>query len=103
MTVEVTPTGISTLAYKFFIIWTVMNLVFILPCVYFFFPETKGLSLEAIDEIFIRSKSMFEPVWVAKKILKEGRRLGDDEVTEERIKSESSKGQDDVNGTDEKK
>ena len=44
----------------------------IIPVVYFFFPDTKGLSLEAIDEIFIRSNNIFQPVWVAKKIIKGG-------------------------------
>lgn len=70
MTVEVTPVGLTTISYRFYIIWTVMNLLLILPCVYFFFPETKGLSLEAIDGIFANSNNIFEPVWVAKKILK---------------------------------
>lgn len=80
MTVEVTPTGIKTLGYKFFIIWTVMNLVLILPAVYFFFPETKGLTLEAIDEIFIRSNNIFQPVWVAKKIIKGGGYAAEDKA-----------------------
>lgn len=72
MTVEITPTGLSTVSYNFYIIWAAINLCLITPCVYFFFPETKGLSLEAIDQIFIESKNIFQPVWVAKRMLKEG-------------------------------
>ena len=86
MTVEVTPTGLSTLHYKFFIIWAVVNLIFILPCVYFFFPETKGLSLEAIDEIFVRSKNIFQPVWVAKKIIKGGGYVEEEKTVQEEEK-----------------
>lgn len=72
MTVEITPLGLTTISYRFYIIWAVMNLLVIFPCVYFFFPETKGLSLESIDRIFLESKNVFQPVWVAKKLLREG-------------------------------
>ena len=99
MTVEVTPTGISTIGYRFFIIWTVTNLVLILPAVYFFFPETKGLSLEAIDEIFIRSKNIFEPVWVAKKIHKGA--YGDEEPEDgkEKLPEIAMEKENETNGT----
>lgn len=70
MTVEITPTGLSTISFYFYVIWAVMNLCLIAPCVYLFFPETKGLSLESIDQIFIESKNIFQPVWMAKKLLK---------------------------------
>ena len=69
MTVEITPTGLSTISFYFYVIWAAMNLCLIAPCVYLFFPETKGLSLESIDQIFIESKNIFQPVWVAKKLL----------------------------------
>lgn len=79
MTVEITPVGLSTLSYQFYIIWAVMNIVLIFPCVYFLFPETKGLSLEKIDEIFIESSNIFQPVWVAKRLIKGARASGGDE------------------------
>lgn len=37
-----------------------------MPIVYFFYPETAGRSLEEIDEIFAASKTVFDPVRVAK-------------------------------------
>ena len=41
--VEITPIGIQNVGWKFWIIWTVLNVVF-LPVIYFFYPETgKGL------------------------------------------------------------
>lgn len=73
MTVEVTPVGLQTINYYFYVIWAVINLIIILPCVYFLLPETKGLSLEAIDQIFIESKNIFQPVPAAKRLLKHGR------------------------------
>lgn len=42
---EVTPIGIQSIGWKFWIVWTVTNAVF-LPIIYFFYPETgmsKGL------------------------------------------------------------
>ena len=32
--------------------------------------ETRGLSLEGIDQIFFKSKNILQPGWVAKKLLK---------------------------------
>ena len=37
--VEITPIGIKSLQWKFYIIWTVFNASFV-PLVYFFYPET---------------------------------------------------------------
>lgn len=49
--VEITPIGIRTLGWRFYIIWTVFNFSFV-PVVYLFFPETAGRTLEDIDEYF---------------------------------------------------
>ncbi|WVQ98396.1 hypothetical protein IAU59_005519 [Kwoniella sp. CBS 9459] len=49
--VQFTPSGIANLGWRFYIIFAIINAAF-LPPIYFFFPETKGLSLEAIDLIF---------------------------------------------------
>ncbi|KAL9063958.1 MAG: hypothetical protein Q9157_008011 [Trypethelium eluteriae] len=51
MVVEITPIGIQTLQWKFYIIWTVFNFAFI-PTVYFFYPETAGRTLEDLDRYF---------------------------------------------------
>ncbi|KAL1644645.1 hypothetical protein SLS61_008696 [Didymella pomorum] len=51
MVVEITPPGISSLHWKFYIIWCVFNFAFI-PTVYFFYPETAGRTLEDLDRYF---------------------------------------------------
>ena len=69
MVVEVTPPGIASLHWRFYIIWTVFNFAFIpigkryisyppphssnTSTVYFFYPETAGRSLEDIDRVFV--------------------------------------------------
>ncbi|WVF69426.1 hypothetical protein IAT40_004203 [Kwoniella sp. CBS 6097] len=57
--VQFTPSGIDNLGWKFYIIFAIINAAF-LPPIYFFFPETKGLSLEAIDLIFAPPGSIGE-------------------------------------------
>lgn len=51
MIVEVTPIALTNIKYRFYIILAVFN-VFNATVVYFWFPETKGLSLEEIDFYF---------------------------------------------------
>jgi len=51
MVVEITPIGIQSLAWKFYIIWTVLNASFV-PILYFIYPETADRSLEDIDEYY---------------------------------------------------
>ncbi|CAI7610004.1 uncharacterized protein N7487_012313 [Penicillium crustosum] len=65
MIAQVTPVGFSTIGNRYYIIFAVVNAA-IVPSVYFFFPETKGRSLEEIDEIFAQSKSIFDPPRVAR-------------------------------------
>lgn len=66
---EVTPIGFASIANNYYIIFAVVNAL-IVPSVYFFFPETKGRSLEEIDEIFAQSKSIFDPPRVARRMQK---------------------------------
>lgn len=66
---EVTPVGFNTISYRYYIIFAVLNAA-IVPTVYFFFPETNGRSLEEIDEIFLRSESIWDPVRLAKTLPK---------------------------------
>lgn len=49
--VEITPTGIQNLQWRFYIIWVVFNLVFV-PTVYFFYPETANRTLEDLDTYY---------------------------------------------------
>ncbi|PHH85779.1 hypothetical protein CDD83_11181 [Cordyceps sp. RAO-2017] len=49
--VEITPLGIQTLGWRFWIVWTVTNAVF-LPIIYFVYPETANRSLEDVDEYY---------------------------------------------------
>ncbi|KAI1470938.1 putative MFS sugar transporter [Daldinia caldariorum] len=49
--VEVTPIGIQKLGWKFYIIWTVTNALF-LPIIWLFYPETANRTLEDIDAYY---------------------------------------------------
>ncbi|KAI5197472.1 general substrate transporter [Aureobasidium subglaciale] len=51
MVVEITPIGIDSLHWKFYIIWTVFNFSFI-PIVYCLYPETSDRTLEDMDRFF---------------------------------------------------
>ena len=51
MVVEITPIGIQSLGWKFYIIWTVLNASFV-PIVYLFYPETADRTLEDVDRLF---------------------------------------------------
>ncbi|KAF6789367.1 sugar transporter stl1 [Colletotrichum musicola] len=51
MVVMVTPVAFSTIKWKTYLVFAVIN-AFIVPCVYFFFPETAYRSLEEMDSIF---------------------------------------------------
>ncbi|KZM19095.1 substrate-specific transmembrane transporter [Ascochyta rabiei] len=51
MVVEITPPGIRSLQWRFYIIWCVFNFTFI-PIVYFLYPETAGRTLEDLDRYF---------------------------------------------------
>ncbi|KAJ5239283.1 hypothetical protein N7468_003902 [Penicillium chermesinum] len=64
---EITPIGFATIGWKYYIVFAVVNAA-IVPSVYFFFPETKGRSLEEIDEIFAQSKNIFDPPRVARRM-----------------------------------
>lgn len=52
--VEITPIGIQSLGWQFYIIWTVFNLAFV-PTIYFFYPETADRTLEDLDAYYRES------------------------------------------------
>lgn len=58
MVVEITPIGIQNLRWRFYIIWTILNLVFV-PTIYFFYPETANRQLEDMDLFFRDNQSIF--------------------------------------------
>ncbi|KXT17025.1 hypothetical protein AC579_4333 [Pseudocercospora musae] len=49
--VMITPPAFANLGYQTYIIFAIFNAA-IVPCIYFFFPEPKGRSLEELDVIF---------------------------------------------------
>ncbi|QDS68493.1 hypothetical protein FKW77_010860 [Venturia effusa] len=57
MVVEITPIGIDTLHWRFYIIWTVFNASFV-PIVYFLYPETAGRTLEDLDHYFTENQNI---------------------------------------------
>ncbi|KAK4570084.1 hypothetical protein LTR86_003054 [Recurvomyces mirabilis] len=51
LVVEITPPMITNIGYKSYIVFAVINFVTV-PVVYFFYPETARLPLEAVDLLF---------------------------------------------------
>ncbi|KAJ4490607.1 general substrate transporter [Lentinula aciculospora] len=49
--VQITPTGIQNLGWKFYLIWMVFNAVFV-PLIWMFYPETANRHLEDIDKLY---------------------------------------------------
>ncbi|TFK71024.1 general substrate transporter [Pluteus cervinus] len=55
--VQITPPGIASLGWRFYLIWTVFNAIFI-PIIYLIYPETANRHLEDIDRLYRDDKSM---------------------------------------------
>ncbi|RGP61469.1 putative sugar transporter [Fusarium sporotrichioides] len=55
LVVEITPVSISSIGWKTYIYFCIFNACFV-PIIYFFYPETRLLSLEQIDKLFTGSK-----------------------------------------------
>ncbi|GAW14675.1 hypothetical protein ANO14919_040780 [Xylariales sp. No.14919] len=53
--VEITPVSISNIKWRTYVYFAVLN-AFFLPLIYFFYPETRNLSLEQIDKLFEGNK-----------------------------------------------
>lgn len=64
---EVTPIGFATIQWRYYIIYACIS-AFAFIFFYLFCPETKGRTLEEIDDIFVQSKSVFDPVRIAREI-----------------------------------
>lgn len=72
----ITPTLISNLAWKGYLIFMALNFAFI-PLVYFCYPETSNLSLEEIDWLFLEPHAVKRSKHVAKHGWGEGDGWGD--------------------------
>ncbi|KAF7554275.1 hypothetical protein G7Z17_g3022 [Cylindrodendrum hubeiense] len=55
LVVEITPISITNIGWRTYVYFSVFNLCF-LPLIYFFYPETRNLSLEQIDKLFTGGK-----------------------------------------------
>ncbi|KAE9394052.1 general substrate transporter [Gymnopus androsaceus JB14] len=49
--VQITPTGIANLGWRFYLIWMAFNAVFV-PLIWLFYPETANRHLEDIDRLY---------------------------------------------------
>lgn len=65
MVVMITPVAFTSIGYQTYIIFAVIN-AFIIPCIYFLYPETAYRSLEEMDGIFRKTKSWLGVVAVAR-------------------------------------
>ncbi|KAJ6096926.1 hypothetical protein N7486_007672 [Penicillium sp. IBT 16267x] len=65
MVVMITPIAFANIGYKTYVIFAVIN-AFIVPVVYFWFPETTNRSLEEMDFLFRKSNNMFDIVSLAR-------------------------------------
>ncbi|EXJ57721.1 uncharacterized protein A1O5_12511 [Cladophialophora psammophila CBS 110553] len=52
--VQITPTLVYNITWKTYLVFMAFNFAFV-PMIYLWFPETKGLGLEEIDYIFLKS------------------------------------------------
>ncbi|KAJ5094320.1 hypothetical protein N7456_010181 [Penicillium angulare] len=55
LVVEITPVSIANIGYRTYIYFAIFNFCF-LPLIYFFYPETRNLTLEQIDKLFTGGK-----------------------------------------------
>lgn len=66
---EITPVAFTDIGWRYFIVYCTLNAAWV-PIIFLFYPETAGRSLEEIDEIFAQSKSIWDPIRVAKNLPK---------------------------------
>ncbi|KIV82489.1 hypothetical protein PV11_04597 [Exophiala sideris] len=63
LVVQITPPMITGINYRSYIVFAVINF-FTIPCVYFFYPETQKLPLEAIDLMFTGRRGEQRPTFM---------------------------------------
>ncbi|KAL4968130.1 sugar porter family MFS transporter [Aspergillus stella-maris] len=84
----VTPFALSSIGYKYYIVYAVIGLTYIIS-VYFFYPETMGQSLEQLEDLFQQDLSIRQTVRYANRLTGVSSR-GDEEG---RVEMEDFKGQ----------
>ncbi|KAI7855210.1 general substrate transporter [Circinella umbellata] len=68
--VMITPPAIANIGYGIYVIFAIFNFLFI-PIVYFWYPETKGRSLEELDVMFAKAnEENVSPVKMAQRMPK---------------------------------
>lgn len=53
--VEITPISIDNIGYRTYIYFAIFNFCFV-PLIYYFYPESRNLTLEQIDRLFTGDK-----------------------------------------------
>lgn len=64
---EITPVAFASIGWKYYLVYGCIDAVAIV-CIFLFYPETKGRTLEDLDEIFVQSKSIFDTVQIAREM-----------------------------------
>ncbi|KAL3602998.1 hypothetical protein FPOAC2_07315 [Fusarium poae] len=64
---EVSPHALKNIGFRYYIVYSCITF-FTFIVIYFFYPETKGRTLEEIDDIFIQSRGIWDPVKVEKSL-----------------------------------
>lgn len=59
LVVEITPISISSIQWRTYIYFAIFNFCFI-PLIWFFYPETRNLSLEQVDKLFTGEKVLLK-------------------------------------------
>src|ERR1700761_9613385 len=67
MVVMVTPPAFANIGYNTYTVFACIN-AFMVPCVYYFYPETAYRSLEEMDMIFHRTTNVFDVVKAAQEV-----------------------------------
>ncbi|PON30984.1 hypothetical protein TGAM01_v200404 [Trichoderma gamsii] len=75
LVVMITPVAFTNIKWKTYVVFAVLN-AFMVPCVYFFFPETAYRSLEEMDTIFQKVKGFRGAFDVVHQARVEPRRYG---------------------------
>ncbi|CAK7224527.1 hypothetical protein SCUCBS95973_005547 [Sporothrix curviconia] len=64
---EITPVAFASIGWKYYLVYGCIDAVAIVA-IFFLYPETKGRTLEDLDEIFVQTKSVFDTVRIAQEM-----------------------------------